>query len=299
MRIYDVFLLRMGTLDEKELSDNFEAMISYMGDTPRRGREALSLHWKQRVCSDVSQQTCEDGHMHMELPGRRISGQRIAISGVHEGSSRSLCESALDMTLQTHTVVRDWANICRRFKSSAVLVMDSYYLSAPGRSILNDSEEKVYFIAALKRDRFKKINGFLEPKIEKSGDTAVAFNTSRGEAAVYHWSLDTNVGKKLVMSNAFTVKMGESHRKGCLPVYDHYNAGFAGCDQFNQGLHGKTLPLITKRCRAGSDVKAGYNYLFTCILLNTYHAYLSLNRLGQDVCSFNDVCASLARDLCK
>ena len=33
MRIYDVFLLRMGTLDEKELSDNFEAMISYMGDT--------------------------------------------------------------------------------------------------------------------------------------------------------------------------------------------------------------------------------------------------------------------------
>ena len=177
--------------------------------------------------------------------------------------------------------------------------MDSYYLSAPGRSILNDSEEKVYFIAALKRDRFKKINGFLEPKIEKSGDTAVAFNTSRGEAAVYHWSLDTNVGKKLDMSNAFTVKMGESHRKGCLPVNDHYNAGFAGCDQFNQGLHGKTLPLITKRCRAGSDVKAGYNYLFTCILLNTYHAYLSLNRLGQDVCSFNDVCASLARDLCK
>ena len=53
----------------------------------RRGREAV--HWKQRVCSDVSQQTCEDGHM--ELPGRRISGQRIAISGVHEGSSRSLC----------------------------------------------------------------------------------------------------------------------------------------------------------------------------------------------------------------
>ena len=294
MRIYDVFLLRMGTLDEKELSDNFEAMISYMGDT-------LAMDEK------LFRYTGNSGYVRMcpNKPAKMgIWSYQAVVFLANElpflvYTKAHLAPSALDMTLQTHTVVRDWANICRRFKSSAVLVMDSYYLFAPGRSILNDSEEKVYFIAALKRDRFKKINGFLEPKIEKSGDTAVAFNTSRGEAAVYHWSLDTNVGKKLVMSNAFTVKMGESHRKGCLPVYDHYNAGFAGCDQFNQGLHGKTLPLITKRCRAGSDVKAGYNYLFTCILLNTYHAYLSLNRLGQDVCSFNDVCASLARDLCK
>ena len=44
MRIYDVFLLRMGTLDEKELSDNFEAMISYMGDT-LAGDEKLFLRW--------------------------------------------------------------------------------------------------------------------------------------------------------------------------------------------------------------------------------------------------------------
>ena len=222
-----------------------------MGDT-LAGDEKL---FRYTVCSDVSQQTCEDGQSYQAVVFLANELPFLVYTKAH------LAPSALDMTLQTHTVVRDWANICRRFKSSAVLVMDSYYLSAPGRSI-NDSEEKVYFIAALKRDRFKKINGFLEPKIEKSGDTAVAFNTSRGEAAVYHWSLDTNVGKKLVMSNAFTVKMGESHRKDCLPVYDHYNAGFAGCDQFNQGLHGKTLPLITKRCRAGSDVKAGYKHAF-------------------------------------
>ena len=185
-----------------------------MGDTLAN----LSLHWKQRVVRMCPNKPAKMGiwshqavvFLANELPFLVYTKAHVA-------------PSALDMTLQTHTVVRDWANICRRFKSSAVLVMDSYYLSAPGRSILNDSEEKVYFIAALKRDRFKKINGFLEPKIEKSGDTAVAFNTSRGEAAVYHWSLDTNVGKKLVMSNAFTVKMGESHRKGCLPVYDHYN----------------------------------------------------------------------------
>ena len=81
------------------------------------------------------------------------------------------------------------------------------------------------------------------------------------------------------MYNAFTVKMGESHRKGCLPVYDHYNAGFAGCDQFNQGLHGKTSPdhqEVPCRIRRESGLQS------VLILLNTYHAYLSLNRLGQD-----------------
>ena len=203
------------------------------------------------------------------------------------------------MTVQTHHIVNDWANICRRFKSSAAIIMDSYYLSATARSILNDSQEKVHFIAALKRDRFKSISGMLEPKINKSGDSATIFNELRQEAAVYHWSPDTNIGKKLVMSNAFIVKKKKALKKGSLAVYDHYHAGFAGCDRFNQGLYGKNLPIVTKRSHAGSDMKAGYDYLFTCLLLNTYYAYLSLNKLSQETCSFEEVCLSIAKDLCE
>ena len=220
VRIYDVFLVRMGTLDEGELSDSFEAMISYLGDT-LAGDEKLFRH------------TGSSGFVRMcpNKPAKMGIWSYRAVVFLTNGmpflvyTKAHLAPSALDMTVHTHSLVRDWADICRRFKSSAVLVMDSYYLSAPGRSILNDQKEKVHFIAALKRDRFQKINAFLEPTIKKSGDTAVIFNESRGEAAVYHWSLDTNIGKKLVMSNAFAAKKAKRQPKGCIFIYDHDNWG--------------------------------------------------------------------------
>ena len=47
--------------------------------------------------------------------------------------------------------------------------------------------------AALKADRFRSIVNFLKPQVQSTGDCAWAWNETRGEAAVYHSSRDTNI----------------------------------------------------------------------------------------------------------
>ena len=128
VRIYDVFLVRMGTLDEGELSDSFEAMISYLGDT-LAGDEKLFRHTGSsgfvRMCPN---KPAKMGIWIYQAVVFLTNGMPFLVY-----TKAHLAPSALDMTVHTHSVVRDWADICRRFKSSAVLVMDSYYLSAPHR----------------------------------------------------------------------------------------------------------------------------------------------------------------------
>lgn len=294
LRIFNTFIMRMGTEDEQAISDNFLDIIAYLGDVVPCDEKLFRFTGDSgfvRLCPNKPAKMGIWSYQACVFLGNGLVF--LIFTKAH------LAPSALGMKVQTHSVVREWANIVRKFKSDAVLVMDSYYLSKEGRSALNDEEEKVNYIAALKADRFKLINAFLASKVSKSGDTAVAWNDERGEAAVYHWSLDKNVGKKLVMSNAFVCKSGKRTPAGAIPIYDHYNNGFSGCDKFNSGLHGKTYPYVTRRSRAGSDMHCGWNYLLSCVLLNTYNAYLYLNDLNMSQASFNDVCAALARDLCK
>ena len=68
---------------------------------------------------------------------------------------------------------------------------------------------------------------------------------------------------------------------------------FAGCDRFNQGLHNKTWPF-----KYSSDMMAGYDYLFTSLLMNDYNLYRDV---GQDRLefSFKDFCKCLAIDIIK
>ena len=163
---------------------------------------------------------------------------------------------------------------------------------------MSDVQPRVHYVAALKPDRFRLINKFLSYKVTKSGDTASSYNHSRGEAAVLHWSIEQSVGKKLCMSNAFDLKRGKKVHPASIPVYDHYKNGFSGCDSFNRDLHGKTYPYVSRNSRAGADRHCGWNYLFACVLLNVYNAYLFLNDVDSSSVSFN-VCATLARDLVK
>ena len=248
--------MRIGIDDERELSDRFQSILGDLGDVVA-GDEKL-----MRFCGDSGfVRLCPNKPAKMGIWSYQACVFLANSLPYLVYTKAHLAPSALGMSVQTHSVVRDWTAIMQRFRSQALLVMDSYYLSKEGRAILNDGAWRVNFLAALKRDRFRAIDAFLAPRVTKSGDTAAAVNERRREVAVFHWSLDTNVGKKLVLSNAFTRLRGRRNKKGHLPVCDHYNSGFAGCDNFNSGLRGKTYPYITRPSRAGADLLCGWNYL--------------------------------------
>ena len=93
----------MGTLDEKELSDNFEAMISYPWDDTLAGDEKLFRY------------TGNSGYVRMcpNKPAKMgIWSYQAVVFLANElpflvYTKAHLAPSALDMTLQTHTVVRE------------------------------------------------------------------------------------------------------------------------------------------------------------------------------------------------
>ena len=84
------------------------------------------------------------------------------------------------------------------------------------------------------------------------------------------------VGRKTVLASGFRVKK-ENKKDSVVPLFDHYGVGFSLCDKFNTCLHEKAWPNILQ-----GDKKVNFNYLFTCVLINTYHLWLDSARENED-----------------
>jgi len=118
----------------------------------------------------------------------------------------------------------------------------------------------------------------------------LAFNKPTGEAVIFNWDEDFHVGKKYVLGYQYERKQREPG-DDVLPLFDEYAAGFSGCDNFNQCMHGKTWSY-----RNSSDAQAANDYMFTSILINTYHLWQDVGNDRDDV-SFSDFCEMLAIDM--
>ncbi|RMD66873.1 hypothetical protein D6817_03130 [Candidatus Pacearchaeota archaeon] len=173
--------------------------------------------------------------------------------------------------------------------------MESYYLDSTGRQQLN--ERGISYIAALKASRFKAIVAMLERKVRQSGESASIFNSNTGEAATLHWSQDTTVGKKFVMSNAFKV-VATKKREGEVLVFDVYKEAFNACDRFNKVMHGRTWPYRPSgKTRGGGctgDRAASWNYLFTSLLINCWHLWLDKEHKTKEEKDWKEFCNELA-----
>ena len=79
-----------------------------------------------------------------------------------------------------------------------------------------------------------------------------------------------------------------------VPMYDHYGVGFSNCDKFNKALHGKTWPY-----KVQGDQRAHSNYIFTCILINTYHLWKDSGNKDEDrnTVSWQKFCLELAYEM--
>jgi hypothetical protein len=189
--------------------------------------------------------------------------------------------------------VKDWGDmIHERFTlGKAVLYMDSYYLTEESRKYLR--QKKVMYVASITRNRFATIVNSLETKLEKSGTHVTAYNKKTKEAATYCWSINSRIGKKFVLATRFEV-VGKAQDNHVCPLYDQYCMGFNGCDLYNRCLHSKTWPY-----KQQGDIRNGSDYLFTCVLINTYHLWIDAGRPEdnrRDV-KWRDFCTQLAHEM--
>ena len=121
--------------------------------------------------------------------------------------------SSMGESTSTAFIVADWADLVKRFLQPTAICMDSYYLSAAGRDQLHTSG--IRYVAALEPDRFRNIVQLLKPPVQNTGDSAWAWNEARKEAAVYHSSRDTNVGKNSRSPTVLSDHRTLSPRIGC------------------------------------------------------------------------------------
>ena len=266
--IHSHFFLRMGTEDEVDLNNQIQSLVNTTGEA-LAGDEKLFRYTGRsgfvRLCPNKPAKT---GIWHYQLVCYLPSGLPVLIS-----TKAHLASTGLGMKLPCSDVVKLWGKLILEKGNSSILFMDSYYLDTTGRNWLQ--ENNIKYIVGLKKDRFRDITRCLLPHVTKSGQHCTMFNAKTNEVATFHWSLDANVGKKLVLAgNCITRTQHTSGKRGCIPVYDEYAAGFAGCDNFNQIMHGKKWPFERKKSAAGADYANGWNYMFTSILLNCYHLWV-------------------------
>ena len=79
-----------------------------------------------------------------------------------------------------------------------------------------------------------------------------------------------------------------------IPLFDHYNVAFSGCDKFNWTMHGKNWPF-TRR----GDFRVGSDYLITAFLINCYHLWIDAGPLseGRVNVGWMEFCVELAEEI--
>ena len=107
-------------------------------------------------------------------------------------------------------------------------------------------------------------------------------------------------------SNAYHLwnKSTNRGRQFSIPAYDLYNAGFGICDKLNRSLRQKCFPY---RCSSnnrgesgGSDLKRFFDFVFSCVLRNTFKIYEFLTKTdgkGSHKLSFSSHCILLSEEL--
>ena len=81
-----------------------------------------------------------------------------------------------------------------------------------------------------------------------------------------------NLGRKTILGTEFQQKK-KKEKDDIVPMYDQYAVG----DKYNRVLHGKTWPY-----RLQGDKRINLNYIFTFVLINTYHLWIDSGSKDED-----------------
>lgn len=278
--------------EARELSTYFASLIDDFGEILAGDEKLFKFTGRSGLVRQVKNKPARLGLWHYQAVVLLRSGLPfLAWTRLHESNtetnSKTFCAA----------VVEEWVVGMKAVSPSCILVMDSYYLDGRGRGVIKEHEANV--IAAVQHNRLPNLWKLLSPHLSKTGVSAFAFNEKTEEAVVAHWSREDGVGKKLVLSTAFSKKAGGA-KKGQIPIYDHYKVGFRGCDVFNQQMHGRTWPFrSTGYSKAGTGGESGniWDYLFTTLLLNAFNLWKDVDIENRGDVSFKDFTHELALDV--
>ena len=289
LRVQSKVYVTCGGDQERLLNRQLQRMLSSLGEVLCGDEKLFRFTGRGGIVRKVPRKPARIGIWHYQavvmLP---TDDPFLAYTSVHN-TSGSLGEST-----QTAQIVNEWADLVLSFRQPTIICMDSYYLCKVGRETLR--QKNVRFVAAIKPDRFKRITALLTPSVQNAGESAYAFIGDRNEAAVMHWSRDTNIGKKFVLTNCFT-RVPQKKPSDYVPVYDEYKSLFSGCDKFNQQLYGKTFPYQAPNDTNLAEKKNIWNYLFTSVLINVWNVWkgvLQARDPETETMSFRDFCDDLS-----
>jgi hypothetical protein len=193
-------------------------------------------------------------------------------------------------------VVSKWSQSMSSYAPQPVLVYDSYYTDNTGVKKLLDG--RIPFMASFRMDRFKEVKALIEKnKIElaKPGCSMGFTRSDNTLMVMFHWSLNTDIGKKTVMSNCFIEKPKTRNSSTDLPIYTDYKKNFFYCDRYNRNLHDKLYPH-----KCGGNNKMGefghlHKFCMGVTLQNIFVIYEMLNIIPDNEKYFKNHCFSLAK----
>ena len=295
-KLFSLLCLKVGTWHEIELEANFQSVVITLGeilvcdekvwdhDNPNSGMIRVVASKKQVGLWNYTAVVWIPGKLtflvcvrcHVEL---KILGECVP----------------------TWEVLNDWINVIKAkgltFVTRAIAIMDSYYLSQPG---LNDLRENgIPFVAAIQKDRFALMYSVIEGRVQKTGDYAFAIREKEDqptELLTEFSSRDNRIKRRLTLTNALE-KKNSKRRKFHIPGFYEYEKFFNGCDIYNRQMHDKSWPHKHVGGYYSSEYRAGSDYLFTCVLMNTFHCWKSVNFKRFGNASFLEFTQILAKDI--
>lgn len=189
-------------------------------------------------------------------------------------------------------VVDIWTDIIKQYPpTGTILLMDSYYMDNTAKDHLD--KNGIRYLASFNANRFKDVQEYLTPKVRQKGDWAGIFDPIHNHAIIYHWHVNDKIHKKWVMGNACT-KTRSRAKSDIVPLFTLYGKNFSTCDHFNRSLHQRTWPHRKGGYQRSGAQGAQHNFIFSCILINTFNAFHDINRHPSENFDFQADCVALA-----
>lgn len=172
-------------------------------------------------------------------------------------------------------IVKEWSEVVRRLNVYSILAADSYYFDTTSRQYCNDPATFTRYISSVEPGRFAELVDLVKFGVTTSGKWAGVWNEQSKELFVHNWSL--NIGKKYMLSNAYTRKAKRYGDKWTIPGYDLYALIYGFCDRFNRALKDRKWPFRHGGNTACGDKGCQHNFALSCILQNTFNVYRSFH----------------------
>ena len=135
--------------------------------------------------------------------------------------------------VRTKTLIWTWALDLIAAQPHPVICTDSHYLDNSVRTML--AAKEVPFHCSIKQGWFRYVADPLKRKVTAIDEWAAMQHAKTGQIAVYHWSREKDVGKKLLLTSCLKKVPGVQESDNP-PGWDEYKFMFNTCDAMNADI---------------------------------------------------------------